>query len=112
MSLESLKCALPAQKANVSGMHKKNHSQQVREVILTLCSFEAPLGVLHKGIGMSAQERYLYVDVIQRRAIKMILSQEERMRELGLVSLENGRDFIGVSLGRPYSILPLVEWSL
>lgn len=69
----------------------KNTASKVWEVILTVCSFEASLGALHKGIGISAQERCLSVDVIQRRAVKMILSQEGRMRDLGLFNLEKGR---------------------
>ncbi|KFV95958.1 hypothetical protein N326_09812, partial [Eurypyga helias] len=108
----SQQCALAAQKANcILGCIKRNVTIRSMEVILPLCS-----ALLRPHLEYCVQlwdpQRKKDMDLleqIQMKALTMIrvlehLSCEDRMRELGLFSLEK-------VAGRPYSSLPLPEGS-
>jgi len=71
-------------------------ASRLREVILPLCSGETSLGVLHPALQPSAQERRGLVRVGPEADDKddqrvEHLSYEERLRGLGLFSLEKRR---------------------
>ncbi|GAB0188477.1 hypothetical protein GRJ2_001313000 [Grus japonensis] len=90
----SWQCALAAQKANhILGCIKRRVASSSSEVILPFCSHETPLEYCIQPWGPQYKNHMALLKQVQRRATRMIrglehLSYEDRLRELGLFSLE------------------------
>ncbi|PKU41148.1 hypothetical protein llap_8553 [Limosa lapponica baueri] len=107
------RCTLAVQKANgILGCIKRSMASRSREAILPPYSAHVRLH-LQYCVQLWSLWRMKDMDLlewIQRRAMRMIrglehLSYEDRLRELGLFSLEKAP-------GRPYSSLPVPEGDL
>ncbi|PKU36555.1 hypothetical protein llap_13134 [Limosa lapponica baueri] len=93
----SQQCVFAAQKAtHILGCIKRSEASRVREGTLPLCSGETPPGALCPALESSTQEGHRPVGAGPEEAMKMPrglepLCCEDRLRDLGLFSLEKRR---------------------
>ena len=89
----SQQCALTAQKASHIGCIKRSVASRLREVIPPLCADEISPGELHPDVESSVLERHGPVGVHPEEGHRNdprdgTLPYKDRLRELGLLSLE------------------------